>query len=54
VNSASGDLEQRMNDQVTAPMVQLEGSETEKLNKNLARQGDAGLRTLSTKIWSTG
>jgi hypothetical protein len=43
-----------VNDEVAAPMVQLEGSETEKLNKYLARQGDAGLRTLSMKIWSTG
>jgi hypothetical protein len=53
VNSASGDLEQRMDDQVGVLIVQLEGRETEKLNNYLARQGDAGLRTLSTKIWST-
>lgn len=45
MNSASGDLEQRMDDQVAVPMAQLEGRETEKLNNYLARQGDAGLRT---------
>jgi len=45
VDSASGDLEQRMYDQVAVPMAQLEGRETEKLNNYLARQGDARLRT---------